>query len=1056
MESEPALSGPLYIKILVRTGEMAFCTATNRPLAFRWKLSTCPPKGKLTCLPINARICRCGNHPRSRDPNHIAQHAGRIPKRTAALSDWIKNPDIFDDETVTTSVQPAFKNRKTSRKPEILAPAGGWPQLRAAVKGGADAVYFGLEALNARARASNFTVEELPDIIGYLHERGVRGFVAVNVLVFDEELAQAETLVRAVARAGVDAVIVQDVGLVSLIKRFAPSLKVHGSTQMSITSAEGAEFARELGCERVVVGRELSIRDIAAVREGTTAEVEAFVHGALCVSYSGQCFSSEAWGGRSANRGQCAQACRLPYGLVVDGTMKDMGDVKYLLSPQDLMAVELVPQLIDAGVGCFKIEGRLKGPEYVGLTTSVYRRAVDEAWEARFCESGDSYTLSEPEWSLSDADRIDLAQVFARGQDDSYDGLMRGFLEGPNHQRLVRGRSPRRRGVFLGKVVKSFIRRGGGVVVHLNGKTSVKRGDGVVFDRGMPDKPEAGGSVWEVLDSNGESIARSASEAVSVGEYELTFAAATVNMWANEQGGAREPKPGDLVWRSSDPAFEARLRKMYGEDVDHRSTWTKEPVVIHMTSKGIGSPLRISIVDADGRKGVGITRSFLSVAERRPLTFASLATAVGQLGDTHFNIGELNIENIQGMNKSPGLFITMGEVKAARREAVDALMSLRKAYCIAEAHNNTGSPTLERSNEQSWWGDHATGPGTQMIQTNAALVNSSDNEDQLSVLCRTRAQAEAAMNIPWLNEIILDFLEVHGLQDVVNLVKASGRNVVVATPRVLKPNEERLWRFYLRLGADALLVRSAGFMRILKNLRENCEDLCIPELRGDFSLNAANAVGASVLFRHGGLDRLTPTHDLNAVQQVNMARALGAEGAAKLEVIVHQHLPIFYTEHCVFCRFLSEGNSHKDCGHPCETTRVHLRDGEGSDHLVLADMGCRNTVFNAKAQSGAEYIHELTSAGITRFRVELVDEPAEIVSPLLEAYKDCLLGLKKGRDVVELVGSFPDANGRSHGAGRGSFEVKKEIDRTSMKSTAAARNAAYMPARSVHEGSNNV
>ena len=361
----------------------------------------------------------------------------------------------------------------------------------------------------------------------------------------------------------------------------------------------------------MVVGRELSIRDIAAVREGTTAEVEAFVHGALCVSYSGQCFSSEAWGGRSANRGQCAQACRLPYGLVVDGTMKDMGDVKYLLSPQDLMAVELVPQLIDAGVGCFKIEGRLKGPEYVGLTTSVYRRAVDEAWEARFCESGDSYTLSEPEWSLSDADRTDLAQVFARGQDDSYDGLMRGFLEGPNHQRLVRGRSPRHRGVFLGKVVKSFIRRGGGVVVHLNGKTSVKRGDGVVFDRGMPDKPEAGGSVWEVLDSNGESIARSASEAVSVGEYELTFAAATVNMWANEQGGAREPKPGDLVWRSSDPAFEARLRKMYGEDVDHRSTWTKEPVVIHMTSKGIGSPLRISIVDADGRKGVGITRSFL-------------------------------------------------------------------------------------------------------------------------------------------------------------------------------------------------------------------------------------------------------------------------------------------------------------------------------------------------------------------------------------------------------------------------------------------------------------
>tara|TARA_B100000401_G_scaffold320139_1_gene221532 strand:+ start:61 stop:789 length:729 start_codon:yes stop_codon:yes gene_type:complete len=242
-------------------------------------------------------------------------------------------------------------------------------------------------------------------------------------------------------------------------------------------------------------------------------------------------------------------------------------------------------------------------------------------------------------------------------------------------------------------------------------------------------------------------------------------------------------------------------------------------------------------------------------------------------------------------------------------------------------------------------------------------------------------------------------------------------------------------------------------MRILKNLRENGEDHFVPELRGDFSLNAANAVGASVLFRQGGLDSLTPTHDLNAAQHVKMARALGAESAAKLEVIIHQHLPIFYTEHCVFCRFLSEGNSYRDCGHPCETTRVHLRDGGGSDHLVLADMGCRNTVFNAKAQSGAEYIHELTNAGIKRFRVELVDEPAETVASLLEAYKDCLLGLKRGRDVVRLVGSFPDANGRSHGAGRGSFEVKKEIDRTSMKQTAAARNAAHMPARSIFEDS---
>uniref|UniRef100_A0A7S3VPB8 Peptidase U32 collagenase domain-containing protein n=1 Tax=Dunaliella tertiolecta TaxID=3047 RepID=A0A7S3VPB8_DUNTE len=212
--------------------------------------------------------------------------------------------------------------------------------------------------------------------------QGVKGYVALNVLIFDEELEALEQRIREIAAAGVDALIVQDLGAVELIRRVAPGLPIHGSTQMSITSAQGAQFAAGLGVERIVVGRELSIKEIAKVREQSTTEVEAFVHGALCVSYSGQCFSSEAWGGRSANRGQCAQACRLPYGLIVDGMLKDLQDISYLLSPQDLMAVSHVPELINSGVGCFKIEGRLKGPEYVALTTQVYRRAVDAAWAA--------------------------------------------------------------------------------------------------------------------------------------------------------------------------------------------------------------------------------------------------------------------------------------------------------------------------------------------------------------------------------------------------------------------------------------------------------------------------------------------------------------------------------------------------------------------------------------------------------------------------------------------------------------------------------------------------
>jgi putative protease len=420
-----------------------------------------------------------------------------------------KNPSLYSETApgvtvaaakTTGNVFKSFLSNTTQLakmvKPEVLAPAGGWPQLRAAVQNGADACYFGLSDFNARARASNFDPEEdLPKVMEYLHEHGVKGYVTINVLIFDTELEGLERMVKQVARCGVDAVIVQDVGAVELIKAIAPNLKIHGSTQMSITSTEGARFAQNQGVSRVVLGRELSLREISAVRQGFGHEIEVFVHGALCVSYSGQCFSSEAWGGRSANRGQCAQACRLPYNLVLNGEEQDMGDIKYLLSPQDLMAVELVPALIAAGVTCFKIEGRLKGPEYVALTTQVYRQAVDRAW-AEMKDSPESIpeSLTGAPFLTKEVS-LELAQVFARGQDAEHSGLTPGFLKGSQHQMLVRGRSPRHRGILVGEVTR-VLSGDAGVVVRLSGP--IKRGDGVVFDRGAPEEREEGGLVYEV------------------------------------------------------------------------------------------------------------------------------------------------------------------------------------------------------------------------------------------------------------------------------------------------------------------------------------------------------------------------------------------------------------------------------------------------------------------------------------------------------------------------------------------------------------------------------
>lgn len=273
-----------------------------------------------------------------------------------------------------------------SRCPELLAPAGTWDCAKAAVENGADAIYFGLDRFNARMRSQNFTEADLPELMAFLHSRGVKGYVTFNTLIFPKELAAAERYLRTMIAAGVDAAIVQDVGMCRLIRHLSPDFPIHGSTQMTVTSAAGVEFAHRLGSQLVVLARECSLKDIEKIQQQTqdiALPLEVFVHGALCVAYSGQCLTSESLGGRSANRGECAQACRMTYDMKVDGESIDLGDKQYLLSPQDLSGLPVLPDLIQSGVSCLKIEGRLKAPEYVANVTRVYRQALDRAWQER-------------------------------------------------------------------------------------------------------------------------------------------------------------------------------------------------------------------------------------------------------------------------------------------------------------------------------------------------------------------------------------------------------------------------------------------------------------------------------------------------------------------------------------------------------------------------------------------------------------------------------------------------------------------------------------------------
>ena len=333
------------------------------------------------------------------------------------------------------------------RRPEVLAPAGDMDSFAAALAAGADAVYLGLdEGFNARARAANFSLESLPELVARAHRAGTRVFITTNTLVFEQELPIVERLLREMARAGVDALIIQDPAVAILARRLCPQLDLHASTQMTISSAEGAEFARTLDICRVVVPRELSVAEIAHFAEHTDLELEVFIHGARCMSWSGQCLTSEAWGGRSANRGQCAQSCRMPYDLIVDGQVSPTGDVRYFLSPKDLAGYRAVPALMQAGVHSLKIEGRLKGPAYVNTSVTGLLRWIDAI------EAGTA-GLPEAQQRLGN-DLAAMMLTYSRGFGD-------GFLAGADHQTLVEGRFPKHRGYLLGRVTSPLEQRRG-------------------------------------------------------------------------------------------------------------------------------------------------------------------------------------------------------------------------------------------------------------------------------------------------------------------------------------------------------------------------------------------------------------------------------------------------------------------------------------------------------------------------------------------------------------------------------------------------------------------
>lgn len=357
---------------------------------------------------------------------------------------------------------------------ELLAPAGNMECLHAAVKAGADAVYLGAGHFNARRGADNFSLENLAEACDYAHLRGVKIYLTLNTVVLPSELPDALELARQAYRCGVDAFIVQDIGISIELSRIMPDVEVHVSTQMNIHDEDGLRAAAALGATRVTLARELSLAEIARLHELAVelgVELESFAHGALCICYSGQCFMSSLVGGRSANRGRCAQACRLPYELHNRALRKTLdAPGEHLLSPKDLCTANLIPELLHAGVASLKIEGRMKSPEYVQAVVGVYRAVIDRVEVAIDRDGIDSVVASDaPELRASEEEMNVLSEAFSRGFTTAY-------LNGKRGNEIMSYGRPNNRGVFVGRVAK--VREG---LVFIDPETELHVGDLIEF-----------------------------------------------------------------------------------------------------------------------------------------------------------------------------------------------------------------------------------------------------------------------------------------------------------------------------------------------------------------------------------------------------------------------------------------------------------------------------------------------------------------------------------------------------------------------------------------------
>lgn len=674
-----------------------------------------------------------------------------------------------------------------SRIPELLSPAGSLDSVRAAVANGADAVYVGAERFNARDEGAQLTLDQLETACRLAHSRGVRVYLTFNTLIKPGELEEALLFLGEAIDRGIDAAIVQDIGIVRLIQRVYPGVEIHGSTQMTVHDGSGAAVMQRLGIERVILARENTLDDVRAIRAAVPdLGLETFIHGALCISYSGQCYMSGMISERSANRGSCAQSCRKDY-VLRDTDSSETLDTGYLISARDLGAYASVPDLARAGVGCLKIEGRKKKPEYVAVVTRSYRQILDRV------AVGESAEL--PESNVQE-----LVQIFSRG-------FTPGMYNGRSGRDYITRSHPDNRGAEIGVVVGC---ENGDVIVEVS--PSLVAGDGVGFE------PPAG-TTAETMGFTIEGI-RTLSSSVTTRQA----------IKSHKRIGE-----GWRVVRSHDARLSESARSTY-KSIELPPRGRHRLDVRAFGSAG--SPLKLLFATGDDSVTMRSDMALVP-AQKRALDVAQLRAQLGRLGETWFALAEIDMSGL-----AEGLFLPVSELNRMRQAAVEEL-DMRSGWKLAGTRDERGDRV---SNAIAQVGKLATDSQSDArIQLGAETSSADRATFNLVAEVFTLEDAAAALR-GGATEITFDPFLRHPAPPVSRVLELADelRNQRVALrlrlPSIVRPEERRSLDKWLNLQ----LPLSTGHLGLVAELGGSGRDVV-----ADYAVNCFNQHTAAEIFSLG-------------------------------------------------------------------------------------------------------------------------------------------------------------------------------------------------------------